>query len=183
MSASPILPAPSTAILRSSTGMPSLGPGARPATAVPSHASARAASGSAPGTSPRFQPASRYAPARPLPLAVGGEQLRRLGRLHPAPAHSGHQLDEAQVADEAVVPAAEAGERDHADRPGPDLCARGPNAPRRPRWARCAGAPGRACGRRARAPLHARSRAPRRAAGRAQTELDRPARGHVYPRR
>src|SRR5581483_8730044 len=53
-------------------------------------------------------------------LAVRLEQLRRLPALDRAPADRAQELDETEVADEAVIPAAEALEADDADRPRPE---------------------------------------------------------------
>src|SRR5207248_4766707 len=53
----------------------------------------------------------------PGPFAVGLEQLRRLPALDPAPAQRGEQLDESEVADEAVLAATQALEADDARRP------------------------------------------------------------------
>ena len=62
----------------------------------------------------------RNSAGEPLPLLVRREQLGRLAGLDPAAAERREQLDEPEVADEAVVVAAEPLERDHADRPGAD---------------------------------------------------------------
>ena len=57
----------------------------------------------------------------PAPLAVRGEQLRRLLRLDAgAPTERRDELDEPEVADEPVVVATETLERDHARRPRPE---------------------------------------------------------------
>jgi hypothetical protein len=66
----------------------------------------------------------------PGPLAVRDEQLVRLLRLDPAPAHRGHELHEAEVAREAALEAPETLEADHADRPRPEA-ALALEAPRR----------------------------------------------------
>src|SRR5436189_3884705 len=52
------------------------------------------------------------------PFAVGLEELRRFPRLDPAAAHGGAELDEAEVAGDPALEAAEPFEADHAYRPG-----------------------------------------------------------------
>ena len=56
----------------------------------------------------------------PLPLPVRREQLRGLARLRPAAPERGQELDEREVVDEPGVVAAEALQRDDADRPRAD---------------------------------------------------------------
>ena len=81
---------------------------------------APAASGSAPGMSPRRPAEHENSPAEALPLPVRRQQLRRLVGLDPPSAQGGHELDQPEVADEPLVIAPEPLERDHADRPGAD---------------------------------------------------------------
>ena len=54
---------------------------------------------------------------QPRPLAVRREQLLRLPTLHAPAAERAEQLHEPEVADEAVIPAAEPLQRDDAERP------------------------------------------------------------------
>ena len=77
-------------------------------------------SADAPGTRPRAQPSTRISPGEALPLLVRLEERRRLPPLGPATGERRVELDEREVADEAVVVAAEPLERDHADRPRAD---------------------------------------------------------------
>ena len=114
MSASPIFPAPSTAIRRSSTAMPNaMQPGAR--AVARSVRGRRTHPGRAPGPAEQEDLAGQ-----PLPLAVRREQLGRLPPLDPPSRERRVQLDEREVSDETVVVAAETLGRDHADGPRPD---------------------------------------------------------------
>ena len=80
----------------------------------------RARSALAPGTSPAAPAAHQVDAREPGPLLVRREQLGGLVELDPAAPERGAELDEAEIADEPVAVAAEAFERDHAERPRPE---------------------------------------------------------------
>ena len=107
MSASPIFPAPSTAIRRSSTAMPNaMQPGAR--------AVARSVRGRRTRDEPRAQPSRRISPASPCHSPYG-RAARPSPTLDPPSRERRVQLDEREVSDETVVEAAETPGRDHTD--------------------------------------------------------------------
>ena len=66
------------------------------------------------------EPAQQVDARETLPLLVGLEQRRRLVRLDPAAPQRLAELEQAEVADEAALVAAEPLERDHADGPRAD---------------------------------------------------------------
>ena len=122
MRASPILPAPRTAILgarrrpsaKSRTGDEPPGRAARPRAQKAGDVGVRAVD------QPAAPPGEQVRTGKALPFAVRDEELRRLGGLDPASAQGGHQLDQAEIADQPVVPTAEAGEDDDATGPWTD---------------------------------------------------------------
>ncbi len=89
MSASPILPVPSTAIFRSLTAMK--GSLTRPSGAADPDVPPAVGVGA--GDEAGRPAAQQEHPRKPLPLAVGREELLGLDRLDPPAAQARHQLD------------------------------------------------------------------------------------------
>ena len=117
----------------------------------------------APGTEPAAPAGHQVRAREPGPLAVRLQQFRGLVQLDPAAAEGGAQLDEAEIADEPMAPAAEPFAARRLRATMARGRARGGAAPRPPRSAGRAGPRDRSCGRRGRASRRVRS--PARAGG------------------